>query len=52
VLKKIASDDVDGAIAGAVGAAAANIIIGPGTVAYGSAIITVGVGNSVIGMLN
>lgn len=35
----IVSSDVEGAVYGAVGAAAANIIVGPGTVAYGGAIV-------------
>ena len=42
----VAKADVTGAVGMAVGAAAANIIVGPGTVAYGGAIISGAVGNS------
>jgi hypothetical protein len=47
-IKHVAGADAEGAVAGAVGAAAANLIIGPGTVAYGAAIVTTGVANSVL----
>jgi len=43
----IVKGDVAGAVGGAVGALAANIIIGPGQVAYGTAVITCGVAGSV-----
>lgn len=46
--KDIVKADVAGAAGAAVGAAAANIVVGPGTVAYGGAIVAGGVGNSVV----
>lgn len=44
--------DVTGAVGAAVGAAAANFVLGAGTVAYGGAIIAGGVGNSAIEGIN
>lgn len=43
---EIAKADATGAVGGAVSAVAANAVVGPGTVAYGTAIVTGAAGNS------